>query len=185
VVTCLVINSRHLRRQYLDLLRSIASFVRFTNFQSLTNCPRFATHSEPLCFQPITNWPVCKSFVLTTIQQCRGCVGASLRAFKPFNLLTSKQLPCNSIPLPSSPLFSKAYALFSATAAAQLFWSQLFAHSFYRHGGVGGPFHSKPLKKDSEVPTFPGFEEFLALNACGCGRRASRRHRIGHTVFHS
>ncbi len=43
--------------------------------QPLTNCPRFATHSEPLSFQPITSCPFCKSFVLTTIQQCRGWVG--------------------------------------------------------------------------------------------------------------
>jgi hypothetical protein len=44
-------------------------------FQSLTNCPRFATYSEPVSFQPITNCSVCKSFVLITIQQCRRWVG--------------------------------------------------------------------------------------------------------------
>ncbi len=58
-------------------------------FQSLTNCPRFATHSQPLSFQPITNRPVCKSFVLITMQKCRGWVGPLCSTFptcKPFNL---------------------------------------------------------------------------------------------------
>ncbi len=45
------------------------------SFQSLTNCPRFATHSEPLSFQPIMNCQVRKSFVLITIQQYPGWVG--------------------------------------------------------------------------------------------------------------
>ncbi len=58
-----------------DLITSAAPFVATTNFQSLTNCPRFATDSEPLSFQPITNCPICKSFALITIQQCRGWVG--------------------------------------------------------------------------------------------------------------
>jgi hypothetical protein len=54
-------------------------------FQSLsprasrgTNCPRFATLSDPLYYQSITNCSISKSFVLITIQQCRGWVGASL-----------------------------------------------------------------------------------------------------------
>src|SRR5713101_9514617 len=42
------------------------------SFQSLTNCPRSATHSEPLSFQPITNCSVCKSFVLILIQNAGG-----------------------------------------------------------------------------------------------------------------
>jgi hypothetical protein len=38
-----------------------------------------------------------------------------------------------------SPLFSHRCALFSTTSATQLFWNQWVAHSFRRHGGVGGP----------------------------------------------
>jgi len=53
-------------------------FLPPLSFQSLTNCPRFATHSEPLSFQPITNCSICKSFVLIMIQQYPGWVGTSL-----------------------------------------------------------------------------------------------------------
>ncbi len=53
----------------------LSSFLPFLSFQSLTNCPRFATLSEPLSFQSITNRPICKPFVLITVQQCRGWVG--------------------------------------------------------------------------------------------------------------
>src|SRR5260370_22217159 len=52
-----------------------SSALPFVSFQSLsprasrgTNCPRFATHFEPLSFQPITNFPIYKSFVLILIQ---------------------------------------------------------------------------------------------------------------------
>src|ERR1041384_2522674 len=52
--------------------------------------------------------------------------------------LSTLQLPSrNSVPFPSSPLFSKRCALFCATATPQPFWNQLLAHSFYRDGGVG------------------------------------------------
>ena len=47
-----------------------------TNFQQLTNCLKFATHSEPASYQRVTNCPICKSFVLITIQQYPGCGGA-------------------------------------------------------------------------------------------------------------
>ena len=52
-----------------------SSTLLLVSFQSLTNCPRFATLSEPLSFQPITHCPICKSFVLILMQQCRGWVG--------------------------------------------------------------------------------------------------------------
>src|SRR5260370_5152674 len=59
-----------------------SSALPFVSFQSLsprasrgTNCPRFATHFEPLSFQPITNCPIDKSFVLILIQHAGG-VGA-------------------------------------------------------------------------------------------------------------
>jgi hypothetical protein len=45
------------------------------SFQSLTNCPRFATHSEPSSFQSITNCPICKPFVLITIRNAGGVGG--------------------------------------------------------------------------------------------------------------
>ncbi len=53
----------------------LSNSLPFLSFQSLTNCPRFATLFQPLSFQPTTNCPICKSFVLITIQQCRGWVG--------------------------------------------------------------------------------------------------------------
>ncbi len=47
------------------------------SFQSLTNCPRFATHFESPSFQRVTNCPICKPFVLITIQQYPGWVGGA------------------------------------------------------------------------------------------------------------
>ncbi len=58
-------------------------------FQSLTNCLRFATHSEPLSFQPITNCPFCKSFVLKTIQHAGGVGGPSISSKVPYILPSS------------------------------------------------------------------------------------------------
>jgi hypothetical protein len=51
-----------------------------SSFQRLTNCLRFVTLSELLCFQAITNCSICKSFVLITIQQYRGWVCVLLLA---------------------------------------------------------------------------------------------------------
>src|SRR5258707_3385852 len=61
----------------------LSSFL-IPSFQTLTNCPRFITLSEPLSFQPITNCQICKPFVLMTIQQCRGW-GDELTTFRRFN----------------------------------------------------------------------------------------------------
>ncbi len=102
------------------------------SFQSLTNCLRFATHSEILSFQPITNCPICKSFALITIQHAGG-VG------EPVCLLTLCMLRSFQCVFQLSPLFSRFCALFCATTAMQLFSNQFVAHSFRRHGGVGGP----------------------------------------------
>jgi hypothetical protein len=94
----------------------VCSFVPLTShvqplnsafsFQSLTNCPRFATLSEPLSFQPITNCPICKSFALITIQQYRGWVG----------------------PPPTSPTFRK-----HRSASIIPFVFKLL-HTLWRHG---------------------------------------------------
>ncbi|SRR5713226_3566792 len=69
----------------------LSATLPFVSFQSLTNCPRFATHSEPLSSQPITDCPICKSFALIIIQQCRGWVGplcSNFPTFQPANLST-------------------------------------------------------------------------------------------------
>src|SRR5579859_7672059 len=43
-----------------------------TSFQSLTNCLKFATLSEPLCFLSLPTVKFCNSFLLITIQNARG-----------------------------------------------------------------------------------------------------------------
>lgn len=68
MVTCLVIACRHPRRQPQDLSRPVATFVRFTNFQSLTNCLALATYFAFLSFQLLTTIKFCNLFVLITIQ---------------------------------------------------------------------------------------------------------------------
>jgi hypothetical protein len=61
-------------------------------FQSLANCPRFATLSQPISFQPLTNCPICKSFLLKTIQQYRGVWGVRLLSnFPTFKRATFKR----------------------------------------------------------------------------------------------
>jgi hypothetical protein len=73
-------------------LRHLSATLPFVSFQSLTNFPRFVTHSEPLSFQPITNSPVCKPFVLITIQYNSAGGGwvSSAATFQPSNLQTSQ-----------------------------------------------------------------------------------------------
>ena len=63
---------------------SYTSLAGATNFQQVTNCPRFAAPVLPLfasCyllrFHTNTNCPICNSFVLITMQQCPGVGGAS------------------------------------------------------------------------------------------------------------
>ncbi len=87
-----------------------STYLPSLSFQSFTNCPRFATHSEPLSFQPITNCPVCKSFVLITIQQCRGVGGSpSAPTFQLSNLQTSQHSMFRiffQVPYALTPLFA-------------------------------------------------------------------------------
>jgi hypothetical protein len=48
-----------------------------TNSQQLTNCSPIVSHFVPLCFQSLTTVKLCKPFVLITIRNARGWVGAS------------------------------------------------------------------------------------------------------------
>src|SRR5712692_6807693 len=80
------------RGRHPGLLRFASSFAP-TNFQQLTNCSSLDTdfaHSQSLYFQPITNCPFCKSFVLTFIQHAGG-VGTrfSLSSRVPYALPSS------------------------------------------------------------------------------------------------
>ena len=93
------------------------------SFQSLTNCPRFATHSVPLSFQPITDCPVCKSFVLITIQQCRGWAGPSATTSQPSSLQTFQPSMFRilfQVPYTLTPLF----AILTKTAGVYTLSSQ-------------------------------------------------------------
>ena len=87
------------RRGITPFLSSLATrhstLATVSCFQSLTNCPRFATHSEPLSFQPITDCPFCKSFVLIFIQHAGG-VGVGLwfwSQFSNFQMCDVQTLP--------------------------------------------------------------------------------------------
>jgi hypothetical protein len=51
---------------------AITSPLPLLSFHSLTNCPRFATHFEPLSFQSITTVKFSKSFVLITTRNAGG-----------------------------------------------------------------------------------------------------------------
>lgn len=59
---------------------------RFTYFQSLTNCLKFATLSEPLYFQRLPTVKFYNSFVLITIQNAGGGYGGPLRITSSFTL---------------------------------------------------------------------------------------------------
>jgi hypothetical protein len=43
--------------------------------QQLTNCSKLSHHLDSLCFHALTHCPICKPFVLTTLQQWGGCEG--------------------------------------------------------------------------------------------------------------
>ena len=55
-------------------------------FPTLTNCPRLSPHSGLLCFHVLTNRPICKSLVLTTLQQYLGVSGAPRRFSSSFTI---------------------------------------------------------------------------------------------------
>src|SRR5260370_41574481 len=94
-------------------------FLAPTNFQSLTNCLRFATLFVPLYFQSFTTVKFSKSFPLTTIQQYRGCGGILP------NLKLAQVSPVN---LPTFPHFSTYPLSFHA-----------IPNSFTKTTGVGVP----------------------------------------------
>jgi hypothetical protein len=108
-----------------------------------TSVARLASTLPFLSFQSLTTVKFSNSLVLTTIRNAGGCVGGSLQTLKPSNLLTFKPSPRNFGPLPSSPLFSKPCALFSATARKYLLFIQSLAHSFPCDGGCTP--HQRPL----------------------------------------
>jgi hypothetical protein len=101
--------------------------IRSLSFQLLTNCTRFAAHSEPVSFQSVTNCPFYNPFVFIFIHVMGGVpprISPVVRALQRF--------------LDLFPFFSHSCALFCTAGATQLFWNQFVAHSFRRHGGIPG-----------------------------------------------
>ncbi len=128
----------HLR----PLLRGLANTLPLVYFQSLTNCPRFATLFEPLSFQRITNCPICNFFVLITIQQCRGVGGGSAPNLQ--NLQTIKVNVQTSFDL--CPFLFKRLRTLWHLRKTQLVSFQAFAHSLPKTPGWGGiPFFFEAL----------------------------------------
>jgi len=72
VVTSIMVFRCQPRCNATDLFRSALARFALTNSQSLTNCPPLPPHVDSLSFQQLPNCPICKSFVLIFLQQCRG-----------------------------------------------------------------------------------------------------------------
>ncbi len=137
-------------------LLSPRSILGPLSFQSLTNCPPFATLFETLSFQSITNCLFFKLFVLITIQQYRGVPGCGGSKGLNRNLLRKDfDSPCFHLSL----FFSDCCALFCTflhSRKTQLVSFQAFAHSLPRTPGWGVSFFRRgwrrPTCGDSFLP---------------------------------
>ncbi len=152
------------------------------SFQSLTNCLCFATHSEILSFQPITNCPIFKSFVLITIQQCRGWVGPlcfNFPTFKPANLSTfhvpyilPSSVYANSFVCHSYENCRGVYAFFPIWNGPNQLSSSAFTPSFEGASTIASCadallFHESPVtnhkSRFSDFPAAPNSSPFQSL----------------------
>jgi hypothetical protein len=111
------------------------------SFQSLTNCPPFATHWETLSFQSITNCKLCNSLVFKFVQNARW-VGRS-RGSTPA-----------SIYLFYFQSVAHSFALFCTHAKLNSFLFKRLRTLCQKHPGGGILFSEAPWRRGKHATTF-------------------------------